>query len=73
MDRNTETIEISVNGNKVQTAGGTTIAQLLSELEINTRAVAVELNEEIQPKAEHDQRQLSEGDWLEIVTLVGGG
>ena len=73
MDRNTETIEISVNGKKVQTAGGTTIAQLLSELEINTRAVAVELNEEIQPKAEHDQRQLSEGDWLEIVTLVGGG
>ena len=73
MDSKAEMIEISVNGEKVNTTSGATIAQLLAQLEINTRAVAVELNEEIQPKAEHERRQLSDGDWLEIVTLVGGG
>jgi sulfur carrier protein len=35
--------------------------------------VAVELNLSLVPRALHEQQLLTEGDRLEVVTLVGGG
>ena len=35
--------------------------------------VAVELNLEVVPRAQHGATVLREGDKLEVVTLVGGG
>jgi thiamine biosynthesis protein ThiS len=37
------------------------------------KPVAVEHNLQVVPRARHEQTTLSEGDRLEIVTLVGGG
>jgi len=42
-------------------------------LELDPRRLAVELNLELVPRAEHARQKLAEGDRLEIVTLVGGG
>ena len=69
----TTTINISVNGVPHQVADGTTIAALLSKLELAASPVAVEVNLELIPRARHGEHQLREQDTLEVVTLVGGG
>lgn len=66
-------MQLVVNGEARQLAEGATISDLLAELEIHVKHVAVERNREVVPRAQHPQTQLSEGDELEVVTLVGGG
>ena len=66
-------MEIIVNGENRQVVQAATIAELLAELNLAGRYVAVEVNREVVPRAQHEQYQLSPGDRLEIVTLVGGG
>ncbi len=64
---------IRLNGQARQIPIGTTIAVLLRELELKAAQVAVEVNTELAPRAEHATRPLANGDQVEIVTLVGGG
>lgn len=52
---------------------GLTISQLLEQLKLDPRQVAVEVNYELIPRVRHVEQVLHEGDRLEIVTLVGGG
>ena len=70
---NEHPIEIVVNGEQVMIREGTTIAALLERLEMPARAIAVEVNLEVQPAAAFTERVLMANDNLEIVTLVGGG
>lgn len=66
-------MKIVVNGSPREVPVGTTIAQLLDQLELTARGVAVEVNLELVPRARHTEHQLHEADELEVVTLVGGG
>ncbi len=66
-------MQFQVNGESRPLTGPQTIAQLLSELDVNAKHVAVEVNCELVPRTEHDAHQLADGDQVEIVTLVGGG
>ncbi len=66
-------MQIVVNGQPRELSDGATLAQLLSELGLEPRHVAVEVNLEVVPRREHDQHRLADGDRLEVVTLVGGG
>lgn len=66
-------MRITVNGDVREADDGTTVAELLAAVGIDRRQVAVELNREIVPRAEHAARRLAEGDRVEIVTMVGGG
>jgi sulfur carrier protein len=66
-------VTIIVNGQPRQLSRQTTIAQLLAELDIPSRGLAVELNTEIVPRTRHSEQRLADGDRLEIVSLVGGG
>jgi len=52
---------------------GTTVAELIQQLDLEPRFVAVEVNFEVIPREKHAQHVLHDGDKLEIVTLVGGG
>jgi thiamine biosynthesis protein ThiS len=52
---------------------GITIKNLLAQLELDVRLVAVEQNLEIVPKADYSTRLIREGDTIEIVQFVGGG
>jgi sulfur carrier protein len=65
--------EVQVNGDSVSVPEGSTIADLLGRLSLESRRVAVELNLQVVPRSEHPARRLSPGDRLEIVTFVGGG
>jgi len=62
-----------VNGERRSIGEGKTIADLLAELALGGRRVAVELNRDIVPAAEYGSRALSDGDTVEIVQFVGGG
>ena len=66
-------VNIHVNGDARQVADGMTVTELLGELGLADRHVAVEVNLQLVPKKRHHEHRLGEGDRLEIVTLVGGG
>ena len=66
-------MQLTVNGQDRQCADGLTVAALLAELAIEPQRCAVELNEELVPRARHGETVLQDADRLEIVTLVGGG
>jgi sulfur carrier protein len=66
-------VRITVNGEERIVSQGTTVSDLLKILELDARFLAVERNRELVPRGRHGECQLSEGDEVEIVTLVGGG
>jgi sulfur carrier protein len=67
------TLDILVNGERRQVAGGTTIADLLRLYQLAAPRVAVEVNERLVRRQAFEETPLSAGDRVEIVTLVGGG
>jgi sulfur carrier protein len=66
-------MQLTVNGQEREISEGSTIADLLAELELDPRTLAVERNLNLVPRAQHAQTQLAAGDRVEVVTLVGGG
>jgi sulfur carrier protein len=69
----TNVIEILCNGELRSLADGATVAALVAELGLNVQHVAVEVNQDLVPRAKHVSRPLAAGDRVEVVTLVGGG
>lgn len=67
------TVSIFVNGDAQQIDPSATVADLLARLKMNPKFLAVELNRQVVPRAEHHRTKLSANDRIEIVTLVGGG
>jgi sulfur carrier protein len=66
-------IVVTVNGSDHQLPRGASVHDLLAAVGLAGRPVAVELNEQVVPRAELADRVLRHDDRLEIVTLVGGG
>ena len=66
-------MEITLNGTTQEIDEQATIACLLSLRDLTNKPCAVEVNQQLVPKAMHDQHHLNSGDQVEIVTLGGGG
>lgn len=67
-------MQILVNGNPKQFEVSTmTVADLVRELKVVGKRIAVECNGEIVPKSQYAESLLKEGDQLEVVGAVGGG
>lgn len=66
-------MRIQVNGEGRDVDPGTTVTQLLEQLGLGDRPVAVERNMEIVPRASHPTTQLEPEDSVELVQFVGGG
>jgi thiamine biosynthesis protein ThiS len=64
---------IRLNGDPHDLPGPLTVAQLLSQLEIDARRVAVELNLAVLKRHAFETTTINEGDEVEIVNFVGGG
>jgi sulfur carrier protein len=62
-----------VNGTEYKIQEEITIKQLLEELQITSKRIAVEVNMQIVPKAHFEKHQLKPDDVIEIVAFVGGG
>jgi sulfur carrier protein len=66
-------MQITLNGQPRDCPADTTVIQLLEQAGYANRRVAVELNHDIVPRSQHANRQLADGDQLEIVHAIGGG
>lgn len=66
-------MQISVNGQKVTVADGTTLIQLIKEKNVDPNKIIVELNRDIAKKELWDYITLKEDDEIEILAFVGGG
>ncbi|RTE67084.1 sulfur carrier protein ThiS [Amphritea opalescens] len=64
---------IQVNGDSLDVQEGASVADLIEQLGLGERRVAVELNLEIVPRSRHANTKLSEGDRVEVVHAIGGG
>lgn len=52
---------------------GVVLQDYLNEHKYDAQRIAVEINEEIVPKAKYAETILAHGDVVEIVNFVGGG
>lgn len=64
---------ITLNGDKHELVAPLSVSDLLQQLEIDARRVAVELNLTVVKKAAYDSSVIKDGDAVEIVNFVGGG
>ena len=66
-------MQITINGEAKSFDATLTVEQLLGEIGLDHRKVAVERNLEIVPKSSYSETLLNDGDKLEIVHFIGGG
>src|SRR5262245_22233887 len=72
-ERNTDMLELTINGQPHTLPQTLSLAELLQQLGYTSPRVAVEVNREVVPRPRHAEHLLRPGDAVEIVTLVGGG
>jgi sulfur carrier protein len=66
-------ITLSINGQQRQFPASLRLSELITELDLAGKRVAIELNGEIVPRSQHAAVSIKQGDQLEIVVAVGGG
>ena len=66
-------ITVTLNGNPVELEQPLSIRELLASVHVPPDYLAVEINAEVVPRAEHATHLVRDGDAVEVVTLVGGG
>jgi thiamine biosynthesis protein ThiS len=66
-------VKITLNGDPVEVAEPLNISDLLAQLEIDPRRVAVEHNLVVLKRTAFGTTRVGEGDEIEIVNFVGGG
>jgi thiamine biosynthesis protein ThiS len=69
----TTLVTITLNGEPFDVVGPLTIAELLAQLDIDVRRVAVEHNLTVLKRAAFDSTAVQQGDAIEVVNFVGGG
>lgn len=66
-------MKITINGKIHNTSENTLLSNLLQELNMASRALAVAINSKIIPRSQFDVTVLQEEDSVELVQAVGGG
>ncbi len=66
-------MRITFNGQHQEIRDQATVAQMLLDLQLTPKLVAVEVNREVVSRRLHETHVLQPGDEVEVVTLVGGG
>ena len=66
-------IRVHLNGAPREFPAPLTFSQLLDELDLAGRRLAVERNGEIVPRSRFGEARLNDGDRIEVVIAVGGG
>lgn len=66
-------MRITVNGTQQDFPDALTVETLLDRMGLAEKPCAVEVNRAVVRKGEHATHALTDGDAVELVTLVGGG
>ncbi|MDQ6967357.1 MAG: sulfur carrier protein ThiS [Mariprofundaceae bacterium] len=65
-------MQIQLNGEDTQVSAGN-LTELVVELGLEQRMIAIERNMEVVPKSEYATTKLEENDRIELVHMIGGG
>ncbi|CRK61240.1 Sulfur carrier protein ThiS @ Opine oxidase subunit C [Alloactinosynnema sp. L-07] len=66
-------MRIEVNGEPREVADGTTVADVLAALGLPANGIAVAVDGEVVPRADHARTTVTDGAAVEILTAVQGG
>lgn len=66
-------MNIYLNGKAFHVADAMTLTELLLEMDYSGKRIAVEINQEIIPRSEHNTHRLKNDDRVEVVHAIGGG
>ncbi len=66
-------VQVTINGERQSLPEGLSLADLLHQLQLNQRRIAIEVNREIVARELYAAHTLTDGDEIEIVQFVGGG
>jgi thiazole synthase/sulfur carrier protein len=66
-------MNLTVNGEERRFRVLASLSDLVAELGLDARKVAVERNLEIVPRSAYGRTALADGDRIEIVHFIGGG
>ncbi|HET7651343.1 MAG TPA: sulfur carrier protein ThiS [Gammaproteobacteria bacterium] len=66
-------MHVLLNGAPTQVADNLTAADLIRQLDLGGKRIAVEVNGEIVPRSQHTEFRFSPDDKIEIVHAIGGG
>jgi thiamine biosynthesis protein ThiS len=66
-------VRVTVNGEPRDLPDSITIAELVGQLGLSQRRIAVEVNRDILPREQYAAHSLRDGDAVEIVHFIGGG
>ncbi|NUP90437.1 MAG: sulfur carrier protein ThiS [Candidatus Sumerlaeia bacterium] len=66
-------MSLILNGESRSFPGPLTVERLLAQLPLPAGRVAVLVNGEVAPAAEHAARPVTEGDVIDLISMVGGG
>ncbi len=69
----TSTAQITVNGAARPRADLFFVSDLIAELALDARKVAIERNLAIVPRSEYATTPIMDGDAIEVVGFIGGG
>ena len=73
MTTETETIQVTVNGDDRTVNAGMSVTDLLECFGLHPRLIVVEHNREILNREKFDDTEVRAGDNFELVHFVGGG
>jgi thiamine biosynthesis protein ThiS len=63
---------LTLNGES-RAVSAASVAELIAELSLDIRQIAVEKNGTIIPRSAYAATELTEGDAIELVSFIGGG
>lgn len=66
-------MQITLNGKITNIEKNLTISNLLKKYNIEPNMVAIEINLDILPVSQYEEREIKDGDKIELVEFVGGG
>ena len=66
-------IKIFINGDLKKFPSETNIVSVLESLNISSKHIAIEINENLVFRSDWQETNLKEGDKVEIVKAIGGG
>jgi thiamine biosynthesis protein ThiS len=66
-------LRVYVNGESRELSGPTSLAELITQLDLQPTRVAVELNRAVVRRGDWSTTMLGDEDRIEIVHFVGGG
>jgi sulfur carrier protein len=66
-------LDVIVNGESKTLSGPVSVKQLIQDMGLLDKRIAIEINGEIVPASQHSSVKLSSGDNIEIVGAIGGG